>query len=65
MLESYKWMGWVWVWDGMGWKSLKGVILRAPLCGAKNAIPDSGVIGEINVAILLNFIWRSADLYHS
>ena len=25
-----------WVWDGMGWKSLKGVILRAPLCGANN-----------------------------
>ena len=27
MLESYKWIG-------MGRKSLKGVILRAPLCGA-------------------------------
>ena len=26
--------------------------------------PDSGVIEEINVAILLNFIRRSADLYH-
>ena len=38
MLESYKWMGWVWVWDGMGWKSLKGVILRAPLCGANKAV---------------------------
>ena len=38
MLKSYKW-DWVWVWDGMGWegrKSLKGVILRAPLCGANN-----------------------------
>ena len=30
MLESYKWMGW----DGMGWKSLQALILRAPLCGA-------------------------------
>ena len=38
MLESYKWMGWVWVWDGMGWKSLKGVILRAPLCGANKEV---------------------------
>ena len=36
MLESYKWMGWVWDGMGMGWKSLRGVILRAPLCGAKN-----------------------------
>ena len=29
--------GRVWVWDGMGWmgwKSLKALILRAPLCGA-------------------------------
>ena len=34
MLESYKWMGWVWDGMGMGWKSLRGVILRAPLCGA-------------------------------
>ena len=32
MLKSYKWMGW----DGMGWKSLKALILRAPLCGANN-----------------------------
>ena len=23
-------------WDGMGWKSLKLLILRAPLCGANN-----------------------------
>ena len=30
MLESYKWMGWV----GLGWESLKALILRAPLCGA-------------------------------
>ena len=35
MLESYKWDGWD-GWDGMGRKSLKGVILRAPLCGANN-----------------------------
>ena len=35
MLKSYKW----WGRDGMGWmgrKSLKGVILRAPLCGVNN-----------------------------
>ena len=32
MLESYKWMGW----DGMGWKSLLALILRAPLCGAND-----------------------------
>ena len=36
MLESYKWMGWDWDGMGMGWKSLRGVILRAPLCGANN-----------------------------
>ena len=30
MLKSYKWDGL----DGMGWKSLKALILRAPLCGA-------------------------------
>ena len=38
MLKSYKWMdGWM---DGigMGWKSLKALILRAPLCGANNHI---------------------------
>ena len=37
MLESYKWMGLGWdgYGMGMGWKSLRGVILRAPLCGAK------------------------------
>ena len=33
MLKSYKWIGWV-GWDGR--KSLKALILRAPLCGAKN-----------------------------
>ena len=34
MLKSYKWDGMGWDWDGR--KSLKGVILRAPLCGANN-----------------------------
>ena len=34
MLESYKWMGWM-GWD-CDWKSLQALILRAPLCGAKN-----------------------------
>ena len=41
MLESYKWMG---MGMGMGWdgrKSLKGVILRAPLCGANNVLSRS------------------------
>ena len=42
MLESYKWMGWVWDGMGMGWKSLRGVILRAPLCGANNEALSSG-----------------------
>ena len=42
MLESYKWMGWVWDGMGMGWKSLRGVILRAPLCGAKKTGHKSG-----------------------
>ena len=31
MLKSYKCMDGL---DGMGWKSLKALILRAPLCGA-------------------------------
>ena len=35
MLESYKWIGM----DGR--KSLKGVILRAPLCGANNGVFSS------------------------
>ena len=35
MLKSYKWDGMGWDWDWIGRKSLKGVILRAPLCGAK------------------------------
>ena len=35
MLESYKWIGMGWDgWDGR--KSLKALILRAPLCGANN-----------------------------
>ena len=33
MLESYKWMGWI----GLDWKSLKALILRAPLCGANKS----------------------------
>ena len=33
MLKSYKWIGWD-GWDGR--KSLKALILRAPLCGANN-----------------------------
>merc|ERR1719234_783417 len=32
--------GWDWDGMGMGWKSLRGVILRAPLCGANNSIKD-------------------------
>ena len=31
MVETYKWIG-------MGWKSLKALILRAPLCGANNRV---------------------------
>ena len=39
MLESYKWDGL----DGMGWKSLKALILRAPLCGA-NKVSVTGLL---------------------
>ena len=46
MLESYKWMGWVWDGMGMGWKSLRGVILRAPLCGANKDIHCMFVEGK-------------------
>ena len=35
MPRSYKWIGYGL--DRMGWKSLCGVILRAPLCGAKGS----------------------------
>ena len=39
MLESYKWMGWV----GWDWKSLKALILRAPLCGANKGQKDEQI----------------------
>ena len=47
MLESYKWMGWDWDGMGMGWKSLRGVILRAPLCGAKNGLVEAALAQNI------------------
>ena len=32
---------------GMGWKSLKGVILRAPLCGTNNMAEIDGKSEDI------------------
>ena len=54
MLESYKWD-----WDGygMGWdgrKSLKGVILRAPLCGANKLIQQ--IHNEMKKWVILDFL---------
>ena len=50
MVKSYKWMGMgMGIGYGMGWdgrKSLKGVILRAPLCGAKNITQHARLIKE-------------------
>ena len=34
--------------DGMGWKSLKALILRAPLCGANNMISPMLFVKECN-----------------
>ena len=52
MLESYKWMGLGWDGYGMGWKSLRGVILRAPLCGANKKEKLCFVISSILDIIL-------------
>ena len=50
MLKSYKWLDAL---DGMGlgWKSLKALILRAPLCGANN--------------IVIKMIWDHLQIFDS
>ena len=52
MLESYKWIGL----DGR--KSLKGVILRAPLCGANN-------ITQTNLIVELTYICDDLNYSHT
>merc|ERR1712181_115745 len=42
-----------WDWVGLGWKSLKALILRAPLCGANN------VVWTFKVNIPIYFWWPS------
>ena len=49
MLKSYKWDGMGLGWDGR--KSLKGVILRAPLCGANKDC------GAVRISIKIKTIW--------
>ena len=50
MFESYKWDGMGMGWDGR--KSLKALILRAPLCGANNLL-----IRQMNFSF---FLWTGA-----
>ena len=49
-------MGWVWDGMGMGWKSLRGVILRAPLCGANKGIGDAGSTADLKQR------WKNAQI---
>ena len=61
MLESYKWDGL----DGMGWKSLKALILRAPLCGANKHIVSLTLLFYFNCVIVIvsfNFTQRRMTL---
>ena len=56
MLESYKWDGL----DGMGWKSLKALILRAPLCGANKQlklIHDKKLLGYAQDCPIIQQNW--------
>ena len=53
MLESYKWMGWMGL--GLGWKSLKALILRAPLCGAIKSLKGIQTNAILPMVILHGF----------
>ena len=48
-------MGWDWDGMGMGWKSLRGVILRAPLCGANKIVEHLSHTGQNQILDECNF----------
>ena len=43
MLRSYKWMGWVWDWDG-GWEEEEGANEQGPLARSEDAAGASALV---------------------
>ena len=52
-------------WDWMGRKSMKALILRAPLCGANNKVPMTTMMVEMVIMIVIIVMTKKLPKQHT